>query len=551
MAPPNFKLETIRQAQQYHDTVYYALIENGQAQPFLYPWGTLGGAVLLTYLVIDHRQRPWLRKCRYLIFTLVSAFATYCVAYTRARGPAPTFSLGLVSCFAPFWVAAGMVFNDCQSDFQRIEYQPSEASSGNGSIDSPASLQSSTPTQKNGELRKRQSKTSPVPNGNAKVSRRARSGSSFGWQQYPDKFSIARCDWLFDVLTSFRGVGWNWQRSCVPPSPPSFENKIKGSRQNANDVDPVYTAKNGIRRYTNRKALFKSVVIRLAIGYLCLDAIKTVMSHDLYFWYPTKASFDRHTFPPPDWLPSLVQENHILLRFYRLVTALFAVQTALWTTFNLGPLFFCFILGPRLIGLRGEAWMNPDMYGSMEPVFNSGLAGWWGAHWHQVFRFSFEEPSKALLASLNIDRRSMFGRITSVFIAFFLSGLLHACGSYTCLFESNPLRGPMAFFLLQGCGVIGQVVIVQLLRRLSIVRNSPSSFRSACNFFVTYIWLYHTAHLLCDDFMAAGVFLFEPVPISLFRGLGLGAKDEGWLCWHRIPVFWHQGKHVWDTGIAF
>jgi hypothetical protein len=59
-------------------------------------------------------------------------------------------------------------------------------------------------------------------------------------------------------------------------------------------------------------------------------------------------------------------------------------------------------------------------------------------------------------------------------------------------------------------------------------------------------WLALTGPLLVDDFARCGVWLFEPVPVSLVRGL----TGQGWWCWGGRWVGWWQGRYWWETGIA-
>lgn len=253
---------------------------------------------------------------------------------------------------------------------------------------------------------------------------------------------------------------------------------------------------------------------------------------------------------PPGFLPAFVRNSYALTKSYRLLISLAALYTALWTIFKLGPAFFCGILGPNVIGVRGEAFANPaDMFGSFSSVLDNGLAGWWGAFWHQTFRFGFEQPGVVLLDALGIDKRSAVGKLVSVFVAFFLSGCLHASGSYTQLGDTRPLLGPMRFFLLQACAITVQVVLAQQLKASGMSQRLPRAVKRVGNFVLVHLWLYHTAHLLTDDFSRGGIWLFEPVPISIFRGLGLGPKSEGWWCWNSV-VGWRTGDSWWDTGIA-
>lgn len=247
----------------------------------------------------------------------------------------------------------------------------------------------------------------------------------------------------------------------------------------------------------------------------------------------------------------IIRSSTVLTRSYRLLLSLWAVQTALRTIFKLGPLFFCGILGPELIGLRGEAWMNPvDMYGSYTNVLDGGLAGWWGGWWHQIFRFGFEAPATYLMQLAGIEKRSVPGKLISLFVAFFLSGCIHASGSHTQLGDTRPLQGPMKFFLLQAVSIVAQMVCIAFLARFGVVAKSPRWLRRLANFILVHVWLYKTAPLLMDDFASGGVWLFEPVAISPLRGLGFGQPDDGWWCLEHQRLWWWTGKHWWDTGIA-
>ena len=96
------------------------------------------------------------------------------------------------------------------------------------------------------------------------------------------------------------------------------------------------------------------------------------MHNDRYFLGYTDAA-------PPAYLPYLIQDSYILVKSYRLIISMSGMYFALFTIFALGPAFFCGVLGPKVVGVRGEAWMNPpDMFGAFQNILNNGLAGWWG-----------------------------------------------------------------------------------------------------------------------------------------------------------------------------
>ena len=523
MLPPGF--QSPREATLYYDSVYDSLIDSGKAHPVLYPWSGIGAFVVVGYLLIDHRHSPTLKWLRYPLFVFLCMFQALCILTNKAKHPAASFGVGILSAWGVLWVGAITVANDCQTDFSRIERDDAR----HGMDSSKPTINSAVP---NG---------TPKPANNIVQSEDLRSGTLY-WQTYPASF-MKRLDWVADVFCSFRGVGWNWQRSGVPRLPKQIESQLHGKAESSR-AEPMTVSKTGIRRFSDRTSLLRCTVTELVIGYLVLDAIKTIMHNDPYFWGYTDA-------PPPTYLPTFVQHSHFLVKSYRLIISLAGIYTALGEIFKLGPLFFCGILGPRWIEVRGEAWMNPaDMFGSFKCVLDQGLAGWWGGWWHQVFRFGFEAPAKQLLGVLEVDERSTTGKMISLFLAFFLSGCLHLCGSYTQLGDTRPLLGPLRFFLLQPFGILAQLLLTQQLSKVGILQKTPKLVKQSANLVFAHAWLYFTAPLLVDDFARGGIWLFEPIAISPLRGLGFGAKDDGWNCWWNGLLFWHSGKHWWDSGIA-
>ena len=516
MLPPN--LQTPREVTSYYNSVYDSLIDSGKAIPFIYPWAGAGAFGVLGYLLVDHRQHKW---TRHIVYASLLVFQLWCIRTTRAVHPAAAFGVGLISGWGLLWVFALMVAKDCQTDFVRLQRR------GGSSDGKPASMNG---TAANGNVSKTTKDSAPKE-------------SELYWQPYPPKF-IDRLDWIADAFCSFRGVGWNFQSSGVPRLPKQIEAGLHSNVDVPSTPETMTVSRTGIRRFADRQKLFRLCIRDLALGYLILDVVKTLMARDRYFIGYMDA-------PPPAYLPTIIQQSYTLTKSYRLLISLAGVYFALREIFTLGPLFFCFIVGPKYIGLRGEPWMNPpDMFGSFSNVLDQGIGGWWGGWWHQVFRYGFEAPTEMILEALRMDKKSQRGKLISLFVAFTLSGCLHACGSYTQLGDTRPFRGPFVFFLLQPFGIVAQLLAAQLLKQTGITERLPKPVRQAANFVVVHIWLYYTAPLLMDDFARGGVWLYEPLIFSPLRGLGLGAKDDGFFCWWNGIVFWRSGKHWWDTGLA-
>ena len=504
MLPPG--LETPREVTLYYDSVYDSLVESGKAVPFLYPWAGLGAFLVIGYMLIDHRDNALLKSLRYHVFALMCSFQIWVILTNRARHPAAAFGVGLLSAWGVLWVSTIMIVNDCQTDFKRVDRKDAKGSANklvaemNGSAANGALSHSFSGSSKS----KGDRSLSTLPAG-------------YGWQSCPTSF-IERLDWILDAFCNFRGVGWDWQTSTVPSL--------------SADIAQTADSSSGIRRFVDRRALLKQTFQSLVVGYLILDLIKVMMHHDAYFWGYMDAA-------PPSWLPTFVSSSFVLVRSYRLLISLGGMYFALWEIFKLGPAFFVGVLGPRWIGTRGEPWMNPpDMYGSFRCVLDNGLAAWWGGWWHQTFRVAFNAHSRRLLEWLRIDGRSEKGKIIGIITAFFLSGCLHACASYTQLGETRPLMGPMRFFMLQPAGILFQMWSNRQLNSLGVGERSPKLMKQLANFVYVHVWFYFTGPILVDDFAKGGVWLYEPIAISLSRGLGFGAKDDTWWCWWDGLLFW-------------
>lgn len=516
-------LKSAQEVRQHYDDIYFELINSGRAQPFIFPRVFYGVILVLAYLLYDHRGN-WLgsKSSRYFIFFLLFLYEAWCVLNNRARNPAASFGSGLISAFSLLWVSTHLVVNDCQTDYKRIERRNDRAV-----VDSRH--RSSQQTQQNGHA----GHDGGQLNGSIK-----KGDPSLYWQSYPSTLT-ERIGWIFDMFSNFRGVGWNWQTGGVPKAPTWITAQLEG--KSATITDEVLVSQTGSRRFTNRKRLVSGTLAKAAIGYLAIDALKLYALYDPYFWGYTDAA-------APAFYPHFVQNSYFLTKTARLLVTMTFTCIMLGTIFKLGPIFFAGVLGPRLMGLRGEALMNPpDMFGPFGNVLDKGLAGWWGGFWHQVFRASFEAPAIHLLRVLKLDRKSVAGRILLLTTGFVLSGYLHACGSHTQLGDTRPIRGPFVFFLVQGVGIALETLAWTTLHKAGV--ELPRAVERTINLAFALFWLYNTGPLLADDFSQGGVWLFEPIPISILRGLGLGPAGSGWLCWDSSFASWRNGESWWDTGL--
>lgn len=594
MLPPG--LETPRQVQAYYDQRYNAFIDSGEYFPFIYPWATLGPLLCFVYLLFDHRQSPTLQALRFPIFGVLVAFSAWTIFNVKARSAPAAYGVGLVSAWGTLWIASLMFFNDCQRDFQRLEradeaalhkalqYQNGTTVTGPES-DEKLQTKSSSASASAIAKAKKLARKAALQSSEAYATQLPcqRTGPVF-WQSYPTQPFLSRLDWIMDLFCNFRGIGWNFQTSGIPKPPKYIELQLLGydvveekeeEKEDMTSPSSTSTTRNnnpkliktvsytGITRFitTSRHHLLQYIIPRLILQSLALDIIKTLMHHDPYFWGYTDSG-------PPSWLHHLLPHNNnntiltpILLQTYRLLLSLLGILLALNIIFRLSPLLFCQILRPQILGLRGEPLLNPvDFFGNFFPqICHHGLAGWWGGFWHQTFRFAFTCPTERILEfwwwgqqqHMEKKKKTARGKMVGVIVAFGLSGFLHACGSWTQLGDTRPVRGPWSFFMLQAVGIIVQTGIAGYMKARGWRERIPSWVRGMGNFALTMIWLYWTAPLLVDDFARGGVWLYEPLIISPLRILGFGAYDDsGWNLWSGL-VFWRSGRGWRDTGLAF
>jgi hypothetical protein len=104
---------------------------------------------------------------------------------------------------------------------------------------------------------------------------------------------------------------------------------------------------------------------------------------------------------------------------------------------------------------------------------------------------------------------------------------------------------------LQPLGIGLQMAFTALLDNVGLKKRLPGWIGGLGNFLYVHVWFYWTAPILTDDFARGGVWLFEPIPVSILRGLGLGLGGEGWWCWKGKLVGWYTGERWWQSGIAF
>ena len=549
------------------EAAFQSALQNNTIDRFLYPWDALPALILvLAVLFIPGRRRS--RLYARLAFALILALCVSTTRRCRSIGMTGGYGIGLMSAWGVLWTAVLLLCNDPKTKFRRIERRDVRVGMTQGRIQGKrrageqegyangvmtVSSAKEVMSASRRSLKNRRvwgvSGTSSEPASDDGDAKGSTPPHQLVWQGFPKSLGH-RLDWTIDLCTSFRGPGWNWRISTLPPVdlPPSFvPSDLSASR--LAQIQLATTPPSTLRAL-NRKA-----ALDMIIYYLLVDIMKSTMMSDPYFWGAAALSSALPYDPP------YINASPIAITTLRLLISMSSVILALSLIFSLSPLFFSLLLpnlAPNLTkSPMTEPLLNPPYWGPfVSSVLDHGLPGFWGRWWHQMFRFGYQEPGRVLIEqTLRWDPRTQKATVVQVVVAFVISGSLHACASYSAFADSRPLAGPFAFFAMQGVGVLGQSLFAKWFANtvFDVKTRAPRWARRVLNITSVAVWFYWTGPLLADDFARCGVWLFEPLPVSLVRGLGFGPIGEGWWCWGgRWAGWWSgdQGDPIWRKGLA-
>lgn len=520
----------------------------GTLRPMVLPYHLYGVILLGLYLSVRHTNRPILYKARWIVLAAITWFQLKTLWHTSSTNMAISFVAGLMSAYGIVTSFTWLAFMRPQFDAKRIEKNKLQ-------IDNTATQCNAAKATTYGEITETKSRrrvrlngegksSSPslkTSNGNAvgpvhgKVTANGATESEYYWQSYPDSIS-ERLNWISDLVINFRGPGWNWAIPTIPKPPPSVYSKLG---ETADEASGKNTSPTGTKRFATRREVLRAQVPRFIIGYFLLDIIKTTMLNDAYFWLgPNDYAMSAH----------ISAMSPLIRCLYRELLSMAGILVSLDMVFLLAPLVGCLLLGPSsFMGLRGDAWYYPTTWGSFSVIANKGLAGLWGGAWHQIFRFIFSAPTNYFIASGYLDPKSSTTKLIGSLVAFGISGFLHASGSISQIPSTQPWSPPI-FFMLQAVGIILQTGFCALFNHY--IKKVPKPIRQTTNAVYALSWGLLTGWWLADDFARGGIWLYEPIPISILRGLGFAGKDHGWWCWEHVGIGWYTGEHWWQSGVA-
>ncbi|KAH7363782.1 hypothetical protein BKA65DRAFT_389234 [Rhexocercosporidium sp. MPI-PUGE-AT-0058] len=534
--PPPSHLEVLAA----YRSSFASLVERGSLRPLVLPYHLYGCLLLLLYLCIPHTQQPIVYALRWPVLGVILAFQWKTLWEATSTSMATGYAAGLVAAWGAVWSVTWLVLNRPQFDAKRIDRRRRVGRSG-------VERGKAEEVQGKEDTRQENGRATGHTNGSADLKYRGKAegetnekqeqddaGMEYYWQTYPDNF-LERFTWTSDLLINFRGPGWNWAIPPLPPMPPFIENQL-GEEVTAQSISGKSSI--GLQRYDTHSDLARARLPTFVLGYFLLDILKVVMMKDPYY------IFGPNTYALPAHLQGY---SPTTLQFMRQAISSLAIIVSLEMTFMLAPIFLCLICGPAIFGLRAESWYYSTTWGSWSNVTHKGLNGLWGGWWHQTFRFAFSAPSNYLIKNGYVKAGSPMAKFLAFVSAFGISGMLHAAGSLS-QFPRTYASHALVFFMLQALGIVVQMSVCSAGH--GVIRKSPAVTRRMGNFVFVFCWLFYTGSWLIDDFARGGIWLYEPIPFSVLRGLGFGEKGEGWWCWEHLGVGWYKGRHWWESGIA-
>ncbi|KAI0135398.1 hypothetical protein F4814DRAFT_20616 [Daldinia grandis] len=587
-------------------------VSAGTKKPFLVPLYFLGyWFIPIVYLAIPHKNRPWLYRARWLVLALTVPFNFYLILNVSSHNFASAYGAGLIGAWGIIWNFALLVWTKPQWEAKRVDIRRKRSQHDAKStldkelgVSSPLSLENGYATQTtknskggagsadttglewngdklngNGSAHSRREKkydaiTPKLPREQTELSEESRrllldaipslrkyqnndeivaqlkkleaeQEFEYYWQEYPANDSFwTRLDWAFDIANSFRMTGWNWAIPCLPPYdlPPT----INGYQLPLSSVGPQ-RSKQGYTRQLTLKSLFLTRFFQdIVPSYLLVDFCAVYMTADPYFVLGPEYG---DLAPLPPHLASLPP---IVLSAQRTALSFLGVVSALQLAFAFGALSLALLPPlPQILRFRAHPWHLPSATGSFSQVLDRGLAGFWGSWWHQTFRFGFSAPTRWLETNGYVEPGSPAQRVAAFAFAFLQSGFLHASGSYSTVPTRSKWWLPPLFFMFAGVGSTLQTWLARAVFGALICRM-PRWLRRLGNSVFVLGWMWLTSWALIDDFGRCGLWLFEPVPVSVFRWLGYGPTQDRrvWRYERDFWPKWYWGKHWWDSGLG-
>ncbi|KAF9780800.1 membrane bound O-acyl transferase family-domain-containing protein [Thelephora terrestris] len=287
--------------------------------------------------------------------------------------------------------------------------------------------------------------------------------------------------WMLDIAYSLRLVGWVQEpRDCLPPHPPPLR-----------------------RRFLLKTSL------KLIMNIVLLDILTllTAQNH----------AFDSRLHDPTDGPETYLAAVPLLHRVPYVLGYAFSIERGAAAFMNVVHLV-CVGLG------RSSPTLWLDIWGSWGDAYT--VRKLWGRTWHQTLRPMVSGFGKLVANKLlKFPRGTNRSSYTQLYIAFFLSAILHFGGEYMC--ERRMVYRSFKFFLLQAVAITFEDFVIFIGKRLLLQRGikiDPGNYRNSwaevilrvAGYFWVGFWFCLTLPIWSDEASAIGLHVKNRGSIAQF-----------------------------------
>ncbi|KAF5314880.1 hypothetical protein D9619_007492 [Psilocybe cf. subviscida] len=162
---------------------------------------------------------------------------------------------------------------------------------------------------------------------------------------------------------------------------------------------------------------------------------------------------------------------------------------------------------------RPQDW--PPYFGSLKDAYT--VRNVWGRVWHQMMRKFVTAHGSAAADILHLPK-GKFRTYFQLYVAFFVSGILHMAGDY--MFLQNFAGVSLQFFLLQGIAITFEDALIGVAKRTGLANSSPLA--RAVGFCWVFVWFTLSTPYWAEPVLLAGGFNASSPDVSLVQYLWKG-----------------------------
>ncbi|KAF9526550.1 membrane bound O-acyl transferase family-domain-containing protein [Crepidotus variabilis] len=150
-----------------------------------------------------------------------------------------------------------------------------------------------------------------------------------------------------------------------------------------------------------------------------------------------------------------------------------------------------------------DPWQWPPLFGSFWDAFT--VRRFWGRVWHQMMRrFLFSITTKAAW-KLGLPRGRRLTEVFQLFLAFFISAMIHYAGGDYMIF-GRWHGGSLIFFSLQPLAIVVEGALIWLAHRVGISQYIPSTLRRLVGLLWVATWFAYTIPMMAEPQLDVGFF---------------------------------------------